>query len=180
MSVPFKRKEKRIHENSLPIQVYLPVYRYVEKRMINLETQGEEEHLVWLFVAQVNLNSQFNNGRKYRDARGIVDKNPNKRVFGYEALSQALTDARGLPILAEDCERLVKDAIDRQIPHAKFILKSDLVPCSPDQYKEKNEWLVVANLPSSDDVYRKINVQLRELKSPLRIKSGLKTKIVEG
>lgn len=178
MSVPFKRKEKKVFENQLPIQCYLPVYRYVEKRFINLETQDEEEHLIWTFVAQCNLNSQFNNGRKAKNEHGIVDL--KKRVYGYEALAQALSETRCLPITAKEVERLVKDSIDRQIPHAKFILASDLTPCSPDQYVGQNKWLVVANLPSSDDIYRKINVQLREMKSPLRIKSGLKTKIVEG
>lgn len=176
MSLPIKTKEKR-KVKPLPIRIYNVVFRWMDKKFLNLEMQEETISQIWGFVGLVPLNSVFETGRKFRDVRGKVSL--KKKVYGYQAVAEALTDSRGLPISEAEVKMLLEDAVSKQINHGKFILESDLVPCSPDQFEGENKWLFVANYPDSDTMGQKINEQLKALGSPLRIQSRMKTKIVE-
>ena len=177
MSLPFKRKEKKSKENQLQIQIYIPTYRYQNQQFLNMETQETEQHEVWKFCSLVYANTIFDSGRRTKD----VDGKPSltSKAFGFKAVSQACTDLR-FPLSEKECERLITEGINSQIPHLKLILLSDLYPCSPFDFKEKNYWLAVANLENTDVINRKINLRLREINSPLRIQSSLKHKIVEA
>jgi hypothetical protein len=176
MSLPIKTKPKR-KVKPLAIRIYNCVFRWMDKKFINLQTQEEQISQIWGFVGLVPLNSIFENGRKFRDIRGKISL--KKKVYGYKAVAEALTDSRGLPINEGEVRALIKDAIAKQISHGKFVLESDLVPCSPDQFEGENKWLFVADYPNSDVMGQKINAQLKALGSPLRIQSKMRTKVVE-
>lgn len=68
----------------LPIQIYSVVMRWVDKKFIDLETGKEVNGKLWKFVG-LNRLSCFNNGR-WR-----LDKSKPYKVYGYEAVSDALS-----------------------------------------------------------------------------------------
>lgn len=177
MSLPIKTKESK-KVKPLPIRIYLVVLRWMDKIFINLQTQEEIKSQIWGFVGLVPLNSVYENGRKFRDIHGKISL--HNKVYGYKAVAEALSDSRGLKISASEVKELLEDAISKQINHGKFVLESDLIPTSPDQFEGENKWVFIANYPNSDIMGRKINEQLKALGSPLRIASKLKTKIVEA
>jgi hypothetical protein len=195
MTLPIK-KSKKESKGKLPIQIYLGVFRWIETEFINLQTQTIEEHELWEFVTNDNLNNQFKNGRKTfgeiekyktRNVRGEIVECERRelkgRVFGYKAVADALSEVRGLPISEEKVKEMIQSAINSQISHAKFVLESDLYPTSPQLYKEmglKNKWLILADIPNSDIMHKKVNEQLKKAGSPLRIEKAIKTRIVEA
>ena len=78
--------------------------------------------------------------------------------------------------------RLVKEAVDKNLKHPKLVLKSDLVPTSPDKYSKmglKNSWVCIADYPSSDEIQENVNKVLKLQGSPLRAKFGLRWKLSE-
>jgi len=177
MSLPIKTKEKR-KVKPLPIRFYNPVFRWDDETFLNLETGEEEKHDIWKFRALVPLNSVFEIGRKFRDIHGKISL--KKKVYGYQAVADALSDSRGVPISAEQVKALLDDAISKQIGHGKFVLKSDLVPTSPDLFDGENGYLFVADIPNSNVLGQKINEALKKAGSPLRIQKKMRFKVVEA
>lgn len=194
--LPIKPSPKRKKENALPISLYLPVFRWCDQKFLNLNDQSEEYHQIWKFTSLVYLNTQFNSGRKVfgelekykvRAVNGeIIEVEKRKlkgKEFGFKALASALSANRGLKISPEEVQILVEDAISKNLNHAKVVLESDLYPTDPQIFKEmglKNRYLIVANVPDSNKMNRRINEQLKKSGSPLRIQKQLKTKIVEA
>lgn len=173
----------------LPIAVYQCVFRFVEKPFIDTETQQISKGKLWMFVCNNPMNSIYRKGRKVfgenkkykvRTVAGeIVERESREtkgKVFGYRALADALS-AR-FPITEQRVQELLEDAIRKNVNHVKFCLKSDLVPTSPDRYVGKNEWVLVGDYPKTDVIYQKINEALKESGSTLRVKAGLRFKMV--
>lgn len=177
--LPIKPSPKRKKDNALPISLYLPVYRWHDQKFLNLNDQSEENHQIWKFTSMVFLNPQYNNGRRVRDIHGNI----SVKEYGYSALASALSDCKGVKISPEEIQVLVEDAIAKNLSHAKVVLESDLYPTDSQTFKDmghKNRFLIVADVPDTNKMNRKINQQLKKAGSPLRIQEAIKTKIIEA
>ncbi len=189
---PIKISEKK-KKDLLGIAVYAPVFRWQDKEFIDLDTQEKATHKIWRFVSQNRLNSVFTKGRKtfneiekykVRTVTGEVVERERRtvkgRVYAYEALAQALTETRGVPITAHEVESMIQQAKDANFSSVSFVLESDLYPTDPESWEGENRWRVIAEVPDSDLMNAKINANLKASGSTLRLPKSIKTKIVEA
>lgn len=165
---------KSEHQREIPknIQFYIMSFKWIPQKFVNLETGEEVEIKFWTKGGNVPLTRLCN-----EVGRPIVGKD-NKligREYGFKALASVLNAI--YPCTVEKAKELVQEAVDKQIKHAKLVLKSDLIPTSPNKYNGENEWLVIANYPTTDELQSKINEELKKLGSPLRARFGLKWKL---
>jgi len=195
MVLPIKKTEKKKAEHKLPISLYLSVFRWQDVEFINLNTQETEIHQIWRWCSQCFLNNQYNNGRKVfgelkkykvRTVTGEIVERERRdvvgRSYGAKAIAEVLADARGVPISEAEVKAMLDDAISKGIAHAKVCLESDLCPTSPELYKEMghtNRYLLLAEIPNIFTMNQKINAELKQKNSPLRIQTAIRTKIVE-
>ena len=103
------------------------------------------------------------------------------KEFGFEALASLLSAI--YPCSVQKAKELVREAQNKQIRHAKLVLKSDLeIPTSPQLYEKmglKNEWRIVSDYPSLDEMEKRINETLKAQNSPLRARFGLRWRLQE-
>lgn len=183
-------------ESEIPsgLNLYLCSFTWNKKVFVNIETGAKTKIKMWTKGGNVWLSPVLKNGRHIlshiKIPKHIVNKkgeivetrmvNKTKivgREFGYKALSSILSAI--YPCSTERAKELVKEALDKQIAHAKLVLKSDLVPTSPQRYEGKNEWVCIADYPSSDQIQADINKVLKAQGSPLRARFGLKWRLQE-
>lgn len=181
--------EKEVKPEPLAIAIYTVVMGWRNKTFVDLETGKKVPSKLWEFIGLVPLNGAYRNGRKVLEHRitkaktetGIIVERSKTyvvgKVYGFEAVAQALSGR--FPITTEKTKRLIDNAMRNQMNHVKFVLKSDLVPTSIDRYVGKNEWTIVANYPSRNKIYEKINKALKDSGSSLRVRAGLKYKLIE-
>ena len=186
--------EEETSKGDIPkgLNLYLISFKWIKRKFVNLNTGEEVKIKFWTKGGNVFLNPVLRAGRhilenvqepKYiLDAEGKVlsKKMVNKtkiigKEYGFKALSSILSAI--FPCSTEKAKSLVKEALDKQIAHAKLVLKSDLVPTSPDKYEKmglKNEWKIVSDYPSSDEIQANVNKVLKAQGSPLRAKFALR------
>lgn len=173
------------HKEDLP-HLTLGVFRWMPEDFVDIST-GETgvKVEVWRICASVSLKSIMTGGRK-RMLGETRDPKTGRRsfnyvqVFGSEALAVALSGV--FPCTIEQAQELIKKAKSMNLKFALLCLKSDLYPTDIETFKKmglKNLWTVIKSYPSRDDMNRKLNSQLKKAKSPLRIRSGLRSVLVE-
>lgn len=171
--LPVITKEE-ISPKPLPIAVFLPVFRWIDKKFLDTSTGQEIMGKYWGFIGLTNLGRVYHVGRKRQSKQGGALLGP--KVYGFEALAQALSSR--FPVSASEVERMIREATAREDNNCKFVLRSDLVPTSPNRFFGENGWVLVSDYPSTDKTYEKINKALKASGSNLRIQSGLKYKMV--
>ncbi len=179
------------------LNLYLISFKWIPQEFVNLESGTKIKIKFWTKGGLVSLTTVLRNGRhvvvhekvpKYIvDKKGIVleTRMINKtritgREFGFKALASIMSAI--FPCTPKKAEELVREALDKRISHAKLILKSDLLPTSPDKYRKmglKNGWVMVSDYPSSDEIQKNVNEVLKLQRSPLRARFGLKWRLQE-
>jgi hypothetical protein len=172
---PIKIRDKPHSKEDFP-NLSLGAFRWVREQFVNIST-GEMgvKVEVWRICGSANLHGIMVTGRKRMLARmKWVD------VYGVEALALALCGV--YPCSNEQAKELIKKAKSMNLKFALVCLKSDLYPTDIETFKKmglKNEWVVVKDYPSRDDINKKLNAQLKKAGSPLRIRSGLRTVLMD-
>ena len=176
------------------LNLYLISFKWVPQEFVNLESGEKVKIKFWTRGGNVSLSSVLKAGRhvvvhekvpKYildKDGRVIEKKMVSKtrivgREYGYKALASILSAIH--PCSIEKAESLVKEALNKRIFHGKIVLASDLVPTSRDRYQGKNEWILVSDYPSNDEIQKNMNKVLKAQGSPLRARFGLKWRLQE-
>ncbi len=186
--------EPEVNRDIQGINLYLCSFTWNQRPFVNVESGEKIKIKMWSFGGLVLLNPTLKSGRhilvhekvpKYiTNQKGEVleTKILNKtkiigKEYGFEALSSTLSAIYHCSV--EKAKQLVKEAKNKQIKHAKLVLKSDLVPTSPQRFQGQNEWVIISDYPSLDEMETKINETLKAMKSPLRAKFGLRWRLVE-
>jgi hypothetical protein len=191
--------EEETSKGDIPkgLNLYLISFKWIKRKFVNLNDGSEVKIKFWTRGGNVILSPVLRAGRhvvvhekvpKYiLDAEGKVlqKKMVSKtriigKEFGYKALASILSAI--YPSSIEEVKRLVKEAVDKNLKHPKLVLKSDLVPTSPDKYEKmgfENSWVCIADYPSSDEIQVNVNKVLKAQGSPLRARFGLKWKLAE-
>jgi hypothetical protein len=191
--------EEETSKGDIPkgLNLYLISFKWIKRKFVNLNDGSEVKIKFWTRGGNVILSPVLRAGRhvvvhekvpKYiLDAEGKVlsKKMVNKtkivgKEYGFKALSSILTAI--FPCSTERVKELVKEALDKQITHAKLVLKSDLVPTSRDKYEKmglKNGWKIVSDYPSTEQIEASVNKVLKAQNSPLRAKFALKWRLAE-
>lgn len=176
------------------LNLYIISFKWMKRRFVNLETGEKVKIKFWTKGGNVWLNPMLRSGRHvlehYKDVKYITDpegkvldkKTVNKtrivgKEYGYKALASLLSAI--YPCTVEKAQELVKEALDKQIRHAKIVLKSDLIPTSPDKYTGENSWVIISDFPSTDQIEENVNKVLKAQGSPLRARFALKWKLAE-
>ncbi len=176
------------------LNLYLISFKWIKQEFVNIESGEKTKIKFWTKGGLVSLTTVLKNGRhvvvhekvpKYiLDKKGVVleKKMVNKtritgREYGFKALASILSAI--YPCSVKKAKELVKEALSKRIPHAKLVLLSDLVPTSRDRYQGKNEWVVLNDYPSSDEIQKNVNSVLNSQGSPLRARFGLRWKLQE-
>ena len=188
--------EPEVNKDIRGINLYICSFTWNQRPFVNVESGEKTKIKMWCFGGLVLLNSTLKSGRhilvhekvpKYiTNQKGEVleTKILNKtriigKEYGFEALSSTLSAI--YPCSVEKAKELVREAKNKQIKHAKLVLKSDLeIPTSPQLYEKmglKNEWVVISDYPSLDEMEEKINEILKRQGSPLRARFGLKWRL---
>jgi len=191
--------EEETSKGDIPkgLSLYLISFKWMKRRFVNLETGEEVKIKFWTKGGNVLLNPVLSAGRHvlehgtiqkhFTDSEGkiIETKTFNKtrivgKEYGYKALASLLSAI--FPCDIQKAKSLVQEALDKQIKHAKLVLKSDLVPTSPDNYKkmgQENSWVCIADYPSTDQIEANVNEVLKAQGSSLRARFGLKWRLQE-
>lgn len=179
------------------MNLYLISFTWQPKIFVNLETGEKVKIKMWTRGGNVLLSHELRRGRHVLEnvkiPKHIVNKKGeivetvtvNKtrivgREYGYKALASILSAI--YPCSVEKAKSLVQEAISKNLSHPKLVLKSDLVPTSPQLYEKmglKNEWVILNDFPSSDVMQENINKSLKAQNSPLRAKFGLRWRLQE-
>lgn len=161
-------------------------FRWDNQKFVNLTTGEKVMGKMWRLVGSASMYSVQKSGVKILEHYEDIDPKTGKpknftkivgHVYGYEAIARSLSGI--FPCSIGEAKKLVRQARDRQIRHVLLVLKSDLVPTSPDRYLGENGWVMLAKYPDRDDIDKKINQALKASGSPLRVEVGLLRRIVE-
>ena len=178
---PVKIKKGKKPKGEFP-KFSILAFRWMSQTFYSLDTGEAQEGEMWKPTGSVSLVTLMTGGRKKITGVKFTGNPPrrsftHKRVFGAEALALALSGI--FPCTVEEAETLIKQAKARQIGDPIAVLKSDLVPTSPDRFEGENGWLIVQKYPSSDEMAKRVNDALKKAGSSLRTKRGLKYRLVE-
>jgi len=185
------RRSSEIPEN---MSLYLCSFTWQPQVFVNIENGEKQKIKMWTKGGNVSLTHELRKGRHVlaheKVPKYIVDKEgkvletimvSKTRIvgknYGFEALSSILSSI--FPCSVEKAKELVKEAVDKNLAHPKFVLKSDLIPTSPDKYVGKNGWVIIADYPNSDKMQENINSALKIQGSSLRARWGLKWRLQE-
>jgi len=182
---PIRLSKKIRNKEDFP-SFSLGVFRFMPEDFVNVRT-GETDIKVevWRISSAVNLSSIMISGRK-KNLTETRDPRTGRRsfqydiVYGSEALALALSGI--YPCSTEEAKALIKQAKSTQLKHPFLCLESDLYPTDRETYAKmglKNKWFVMKGYPCRDDIDKKLNVQLKKANSPLRIRSGLRTVLID-
>jgi hypothetical protein len=176
------------------LNLYLCSFTWQPKIFVNIETGRKSKIKFWTFGGLAFLNPALRSGRNIvihekipkhiTNQKGeivetkIVNRSRSiGKAYGFEALASTLSAI--YPCSTEGAKALVGEAISKNLRHAKIVLRSDLIPTSPQRFEGKNEWVILADYPSTDTLEKKINEVLKAQGSPLRARFGLKWRLQE-
>ena len=176
------------------LNLYLCSFTWQPKVFVNIENGEKSKIKMWSFGGLVFLNPALRSGRHVLEhvkvPKYITDKegkvletlmvNKTKiigREYGYEALASTLSAI--FPCSVQRAKELVAEGLSKNLKHAKIVLRSDLIPTSPQRYQGENGWVILNDYPSSDAMQSSINEALKKTGSPLRARFGLRWRLQE-
>lgn len=197
LALPIIVESDKSQDITKGMNLYLCSFTWKKKNFINLENGEKTKVKVWTFGGLVFLNPSLDKGRHVlshtKEPKHITNQKGEivetvtvsktrivGRNYGYEALASILSAI--YPCTVEKAKSLVQEGLAKNLKHAKLVLRSDLIPTSRDLYEKmglKNEWIIIADYPSSDVMQSRINESLKLQGSPLRAKFGLKWRLTE-